>query len=460
MPRLPKDNIPAALAALGSAVADAGGRAYLVGGCVRDQILGIACKDFDVEVFGLEESTLEEALKGLNPVDQVGKQFGVYKLKGLPIDVALPRREKKTGAGHKGFSTESDGQMSLESAAQRRDFTFNAIYKDILAEEILDPVGGAEDLRARCLRHVSPAFAEDSLRVLRGMQFVARFNLQPSPETIELCATIRGDDLPMERVGEEFFKLLTKGQEIGKGLNFLRAVGWLKYFPELANLVDCQQDPKWHPEGDVWIHTLHCLDAFARERTGDAREDWIVGLAVLCHDLGKPETTFFKDGRWRSPKHEYKGVPIAETFLKRLTGENAVVADVLPHIECHMRPFQLFSAGAKDSAVRRLANRVGRIDRLIRVCRADKLGRPPIVPEGFPELEALAARAQDLKLADTVPQPLIQGRDLIAEGLQPSKAFRDILDAAFEAQLEGEFLDHAGGVRWLKSHLKGMKDEG
>ena len=454
MAQLSKDNIPDALDQISQAVTDAGGRAYLVGGCVRDKILGIACKDFDLEVFGLDEAVLEKTLAALNPVEQVGKQFGVYKLKGLPIDVALPRREKKTGEGHKGFTTESDGQMTLADAAERRDYTINAIYEDVLSGEILDPVGGAEDLKNRQLRHISAAFAEDSLRVLRGIQFIARFDLTAAPETVELCRSVLGDDLPVERIGEEFFKLLTQGKQIANGLNFLRAVGWLKYFPELERLIDCQQDPHWHPEGDVWVHTLHCLDAFARERSGDVREDWIVGLSVLCHDLGKPATTFFEGGRWRSPKHEYKGVPIAETFLKRLTRENAVIAEVLPHVECHMRPFQLFSVNAKDNAVRRLANKVGRIDRLVRVCRADKLGRPPIVPDGFPELDALAKRAEELKLSDTVPSPIIQGRDLIAEGLAPSKAFKEILEAAFEAQLEGEFLDNSEGSKWLKSYLE------
>lgn len=450
MPGLPRDDIDSAVRRIGEAIHNAGGRAYLVGGCVRDALLGNrVIKDFDIEVFGIDSETLERVLSALNRVDHVGRQFGVFKLHGLPIDVALPRTEKKVDVGHRGFSTESDPDLSLERAASRRDFTINAIYQDILTGDIMDPVGGRADLQDRVLRHVSPAFAEDSLRVLRGMQFVARFDLKAADETIELCRSIAGDDLPIERVGEEFFKLLTQGVNIGQGLRFLRDAGWLKYFPELAALPGCQQDPSWHPEGDVWIHTLHCLDVFAEERIGDAREDWIVGLAVLCHDLGKPETTVFQDGRWKSPRHEYVGVSITENFLRRITNERSLIASVLPLVECHMRPFQLFSAGAKDAAVRRLANKVGRIDRLLRVCRADKKGRPPIVPDGFPELEELEQRAAELKLSDAGPEPILLGRHLIAAGLQPSKAFSAILKTAFEAQLEGAFVDEAGAVKWL-----------
>ncbi|MGB0369729.1 MAG: CCA tRNA nucleotidyltransferase [Opitutales bacterium] len=457
MPSLSKDDIPGALRTIGEAVSSAGGRAYKVGGCVRDAILGRDCKDFDLEVFGLDQEKWEQVLVSINRVEQVGKQFGVYKLSGLPIDVALPRRERKVDAGHRGFSTEPDPSMSLEAAAQRRDFTINAIYQDLLTEEMLDPVGGALDLKEKRLKHVSAAFSEDSLRVLRGMQFIARFDLTAVPETVELCRSIDGDDLPMERVGEEFYKLIVQGQEIGKGMRFLSEVGWLRYFPELKALQGCQQDPKWHPEGDVWVHTLHCLDVFAKERIGDSREDWVVGLAVLCHDLGKPDTTVFDQGRWKSPRHEYVGISVTERFLRRITQEKSLITSVLPLVECHMRPFQLFSGGARDAAVRRLANKVGRIDRLLRVCRADKQGRPPIVPEGFPELEALAERADQLQLADSGPQPLLQGRHLVAAGLEPSKQFKRILNAAFEAQLDGAFSDEAGAIEWFNNRSSDSK---
>lgn len=450
MAGLPKEDIQSALRSIALTIQSVGGTVYKVGGCVRDELLGLKSKDFDLEVFGVDLEALSSLLRSLNPVDEVGKQFGVFKLSGLPIDVALPRRERKVDSGHRGFSTEADPKMSLESAATRRDFTINAIYQEVLTGVLVDPVGGAEHLREKRLVHVSSAFGEDSLRVLRGMQLVARFDLEVDPDTVDLCKSIQGDDLPMERVGEEFFKLITQGREIGRGLKFLSEVGWLRYFPELEALQGCQQDPTWHPEGDVWTHTLHCLDVFAKERLGDAREDWIVGLAVLCHDLGKPETTVLENGRWKSPRHEYVGVSVAEQFLKRITREHALVASILPLVECHMRPFQLFKDNAKDSAVRRLANRVNRIDRLLRVCRADKLGRPPLVPEGFPELDSLEKQAAELKLADSGPQPILLGRHLIAQGMEPSKAFKGVLEAAFEAQIEGEFFDEVGAVEWLK----------
>ncbi|NRA27883.1 MAG: HD domain-containing protein [Opitutales bacterium] len=425
-----------------------GGQAFLVGGSVRDRLFGQSVKDFDFEVFGLDPPALEAALASVGKIDYVGKQFGVYKLKGTEIDVALPRREQKSGPGHRGFAIEADPFLSIEAAAERRDFTMNALYLDPLTDKILDPVGGQVDIEKRVLRHVSSAFSEDPLRVLRGMQMVARFGLSPHPDTVALCRTVLFEHLPFERVGEEFYKLLTKGECIGDGLRFLEACGWLQYFPELEALVDCPQDPHWHPEGSVWVHTCHCLDVFASERTGDPLEDWVVGLGVLCHDLGKPVTTFYQGGRWRSPQHEDVGVPIAKKFLSRLTGEKRLIEDVLPMVSQHMRPYQFFSSHAGDTAVRRLASKVKRIDRLVRVCRADKQGRPPLKGENFKELDWLESRAEVLRIKDAAPKPWVQGRDLIALGVEAGPHMGAMLKRVFEAQLDGDFDDLEQGIQW------------
>ena len=202
--------------------------------------------------------------------DEVGKAFGVLRIKGQPVEIALPRTELKSGSGHKGFSVKVDPHLPFEQAAARRDFTFNALALDPLNGQLQDPFGGGKDLRNRVLRHVGPAFVEDPLRVLRGMQFVARLDLKVEPETIRLCRTVSMEGLPEERIFEEWKKLILKGKNLTAGLNFLKEVGWLSHFPELEALVGCPQDPEWHPEGGVWVHTLHCLDAFARERTGNA----------------------------------------------------------------------------------------------------------------------------------------------------------------------------------------------
>ena len=303
-------------------VKEAGGRALMVGGAVRDLLLGAASvKDVDIEVFGVAPERLQKILGEKFAFDPCGVSFGVLKLHHFDIDVSLPRRESKRGIGHKGFLIDSDPNLSVPEAASRRDFTVNAMYYDPLAGAFEDPYGGRADLATRTLRHVSPKFVEDPLRVLRGMQFIARFDLHPASETIELCRTVTMEDLPPERLFEEWAKLLTKGNQIARGLAFLRATGWVRYFPELQRLIGCKQDPKWHPEGDVWNHTCMCLDAFARRRTGDADEDLIVGLAVLCHDFGKPAKTAFdpRSGHIRSLGHDEAGVEPTLSFLRRLT---------------------------------------------------------------------------------------------------------------------------------------------
>ncbi|WOO43088.1 CCA tRNA nucleotidyltransferase [Rubellicoccus peritrichatus] len=434
-------------------VRQAGGRALFVGGWVRDALLGIASKDIDIEVYGLSSEALETLLNQHFRADRVGKAFAVYKLKGLPIDVSLPRRESKTGTGHKGFTVEGDPQMSFKEAASRRDFTLNAVMWDPLSNEIIDPYDGQKDLEKRQLRHVSDKFSEDPLRVLRGMQFVARFGLTPAPETITLCQNIEPEGLPKERLFEEWKKLFLRGVDMTAGLNFLKDVGWVKYFPELEALIDCKQDPKWHPEGDVWTHTSHCLDTFARNRINDDWEDLIVGLAVLCHDFGKPMTTIVdEDGRIRSPKHETVGLRPAESFLRRLTDEKAIIEEVLPLVEAHMRPNALYKTDAGDAAIRRLARLVKRIDRLLRVVDADMGGRPPLSADS----EAgtwLKKRAEDLAVKDAAPEPIILGRHLIDHGLKPGTHFGEILKTAYEAQLDGAFQDIEGALAWLNTHL-------
>ena len=276
----------AAVREIAACVKEAGGRALMVGGSVRDLLLGEKnVKDVDLEVFGLPPDRLQALIGAKFAFDACGLSFGVLKIKHVDIDVSLPRRESKRGEGHKGFLIDSDPYLSIPEAASRRDFTINAMYYDPLAEAFEDPYGGVQDLANRVLRHVSPKFVEDPLRVLRGMQFIARFDLQPAPETVAICQTIEIEGLPPERLFEEWAKLLTKGVQIGKGLAFLRATGWVRYFPELARLIGCKQDPKWHPEGDVWNHTCLCLDAFARRRV----EAQAAGLPCIIADTISPD---------------------------------------------------------------------------------------------------------------------------------------------------------------------------
>ena len=438
----------------------AGGRPFFMGGCVRDALLGAESKDFDIEVFDLSVAQIQAALSARFEIISVGASFGVIKVKDLPVDVSVPRRENRVGAGHKDFEVFPDSTLSPKEAASRRDFTFNAIGWDPVTGELLDDYNGEADLRAGVIRHVSDKFAEDPLRVLRAMQFAARFEFSVAPETIALCASLSQADLPPERLMEEWTKLLLRGRKPSLGLAFLKDCGWTKFYPELHAMIGVPQDPEWHPEGDVWIHTLHCLDAYAQARVGDRDEDLIVGLAVLLHDFGKATTTKKEphDDRWHAYGHEEASFQLAPRFLAQVTQEKKLIEAVLPLVRWHGQPFELFRAKAGDAAVRRLAQKVIRIDRLIRVDIADRKGRPPLWPgEASPQGLWLAERAQALQLADSAPKRIILGRHLIAMGHKPAGWFSLVLDEAFEAQLDGVFDDEAGGLAWLTERMaKGL----
>ena len=416
-----------------------GGRALLVGGCVRDALIGIESKDVDFEVFGVAPEAVLAAFPGCNTV---GRSFGVIKTGD--IDIAFPRRETKLGAGHKGFSIDSDPFLPIEEAAARRDFTVNAIYQDPLTGEYIDPFGGRKDLERGILRQVSGHFAEDPLRVLRGMQFIARFGFEPAPELVAACRQMTEEGLSKERKFEEWSKLLMKGRRISKGLEFLKATGWTKYYPELENLIGCEQDPHWHPEGDVWNHTLECLDRYAAWSDSHGGErDIITAFAVLCHDFGKPYCTKFdpEKGRIRSLGHDEIGVGYALSFLRRLTNEERILREVPPLVREHMKPYAFARDGAGDSAVRRLAARVKRIDRLIEVSRADNSTEE--------SLAWLAAAAKRLEIVDNAPEPIVKGRHLLALGLKSGPEIGRLLAKAYEAQLDGVFSDLGGGLDFL-----------
>ena len=453
-----REKLPANLASLAielaTLISSEGGRLLLVGGSVRDLLQDELPHELDLEVDGLEADKITSLLAPKFRTEEVGKSFGVLKVKGLPIEISLPRTERKTGTGHKGFTVQVDPHLPFEQASARRDFTINALGLDPLSGELLDPHNGKDDLENRILRHVGPAFSEDPLRVLRGMQFLARFNLQPAEETVLLCRSIPIEHLPPERLFEEWKKLIVKGKTPSLGLHFLKDVNWLRHFPELESLVGCEQDPEWHPEGDVWVHTLHCMDAFAREHTGNEWEDLVVGLAVLCHDFGKPLTSFeSEDGRIRSPKHEPRGEDPTRSFLARLTNQVDLTEQVVPLVRRHLAPRTFYNDRASDGAIRRLARQVKRIDRLVRVAKADLEGRPPR-QDKFPEGPWLLERAEELKVKDSEPKPIVLGRHLVDRKLEPGPSFGPILEQCFEAQLDGKFEDEPGGMDFLDSLLE------
>ena len=431
----------------------------LVGGFVRDHFLQHHSKDIDIEVYGSDAlDDLHDALKPLGKVHEVGKSFGVLKLRfdDYDFDISLPRQEIKTGQGHKGFDIYSDASLPFEVAAKRRDFTINAIGYDPIHQTFLDPFGGINDLTHQCLRHVNDeSFVEDPLRILRAVQFAARFNFKLTANTYKLCQNMVKqnmlNELPKERVFEEYKKLLLKSTKPSYGFELMDQLGMLPN--TIKALQNVPQNPDYHPEGDVWTHTMMSIDAMAKNKTGDAKQDLLYMLTVLCHDFGKPATTKHDKGRIRSIGHERHLDPVI-TFLMSLTDEKHLIDAICTLIEHHLAPSQLYANKAKDSAIRRLATKVN-IKDLVIIATADHLGRTTAEAKSGRYLagEWLLDKAEMLKVAQDAPQPLLLGRHLIERGLTPGEHFKGILDAAFEAQLEGKFTNEEAALQWLDAYL-------
>jgi tRNA nucleotidyltransferase (CCA-adding enzyme) len=444
-----KVEIPEKVLNLAEAIRDEGGRALLVGGCVRDELMEKQPKDWDLEVYGVEPARLREVLDQFGPVNVVGEAFTVYKL-GSDLDVGLPRRERKTGRGHRAFFIEGDPSMTIEEGTRRRDFTINAILQDPLTGELIDPFHGRDDLGKKLLRAVSSdTFAEDSLRVLRAAQFVARFEFEIEAQTAALCHEIDLSDLPSERIWGEMEKLLLKAQHPSIGLKCLLEFGAIdQLFPEIKALIDVEQDREWHPEGDVFVHTGLVIDR-ARELIDDLpyAKQVTVMLAALCHDFGKPATTEFIDGRLRSRGHEEAGVGPALSFLDKLNIHTLdgydVRAQVVALVRDHLKPGEYFKKRDEvgDGAFRRLARKC-ELDLLYRVAKADSLGRNA---EWIPRAkwydaaaqEWFIARARELDVVSGAPAPVLQGRHLLEMGLQPGPRIGEITKAIYEMQLDG-----------------------
>jgi tRNA nucleotidyltransferase (CCA-adding enzyme) len=427
---------------IASAAREAGGRALVVGGWVRDRLLGRESKDVDLEIYGLTAAAVRALLDGVGPVETVGESFTVYKIRD--IDVALPRRESKVAPGHRGFEVRGDPFMSFDEAFRRRDFTVNAIGWDPLTGEHIDPVGGRADLERGVLRAVDQAtFGDDSLRVLRAVQLAGRFGFHMDDATAALCRAVPLDDLPAERVWGEVEKLLLKalrpsiGFQAGLTLDVIP-----RLFPEMAALVGCEQEPDWHPEGDVWVHTLMVIDE-CRRRIDDLPRSSQVALMLgaVCHDFGKPATTAFVDGRIRSYNHEDAGVPPTLAFLDRLNVHAVDGVDVRHQVvglvAHHLKPGMWHKAqsGVGDGAFRRLAQKVD-LELLARLATADCIGRTGEFD--CAAMEWFLARARSLGVEHRPPAPLLLGRHLLALGISPGPGMGEILREVYERQLDGE----------------------
>ncbi len=418
------------------AVKQEGGRAFLVGGLVRDLLIARlagnelpeeATRDFDLEVYCLEADRLKALLCNFGRVNEVGESFSVYKLsfgrgrERIEVDVSLPRSESKVGRGHRGFKVQGDPKMTYAEAARRRDFTINAIMCDPLSGEVIDPFDGIGDIQKKLLRVVDPqTFVDDSLRVLRGMVFAARFEFGLEAETVALCKTIPLDDLPHERIWMEVEKLL-RSRKPSRGLMAAMEMGVIeRLFPELAALAGC---------GDAWTHTLRALDIATKlARTLPRPERLTVMLAVLCHALGKPDMCF--------RGQEEAAVEATHRFLDRFNLHRIdgyrVREQVTALVANHLKPSQFFydKDRVTDGEIRRLALKCDL--RLLYTVATALAGDGSTLP-----LEWFWERVRQLGVEHEPPSPILLGRHLIDMGVQPGKRMGEITSAVYEMQLDG-----------------------
>jgi tRNA nucleotidyltransferase (CCA-adding enzyme) len=441
------DTIDSRIAGVARAAAAAGGRAVLVGGYVRDRLLGVASKDYDVEIFGLSPDAVAELLGDVGELIEVGRAFGVFRVKGMDADFSLPRRDSKSGSGHRGFDIACDPDLDFAQASRRRDLTVNSIGLDPLSGEILDPHGGRADLERRILRATDAGhFAEDPLRGLRTAQFAARLEMAPDEELTELCAELDLSELPPERVYEELRKLLLKARRPSLGFEFLKRARLLGYFPELDALRGVPQDPLWHPEGDVWIHTMLVIDEAAALRDG-GHEDLALMYAALCHDIGKPAVTVEDEARVRTPKHDAVGARMSREFLERLRAPGYLCDQVEALVKYHLAPALFVAQGTTAKGYRRLARNLHKaqvnIRLLVRLARADHWGRTTEEAKRriFPAADTFLAEAEKAAVADVAPTDIVLGRHLQARGLAPGPHFGDILARCRDLQDETGWTD-------------------
>ena len=416
-------------------VAQNGGRAFYVGGLVRDRLLGRENKDTDIEIHGIPAGKLKEILSGLGEVTVMGASFGVFGLRHYEIDIAMPRMESATGRGHKDFEIMTDPFLGPEKAALRRDFTMNALMEDVLTGEVLDFFGGRQDLADGIIRHVSAGtFVEDPLRVLRAAQFAARFGFRVADETVKLSKTMDLSALPRERITGELEKALMKAGRPSVFFEELRKMEQLRtWFPETENLIGIPQPPSHHPEGDVWNHTMLVLNEAARLRSA-AKEPRCFMYAALVHDFGKSVTTKVIDGKIHSYEHEKEGLPVVSRFLSRLTSETALAKYVLNMTELHMKPNILADQKAGKKSFMKLFDRSVCPEDLLLLAKADSLGRGSAFRD-YPEEDVL--RKMLAAYNDLMSRPQVRGRDLIAAGIEPSPLFKDALNYGHKLHLAG-----------------------
>jgi len=423
----------------------AGGRPLLVGGAVIDLFCGGEPKDWDVEVFGLSMDQLESTLSEFGNVDLIGKKFGIIKLgyKGLDLEFSVPRRDSRTGVGHKGFRVDFDPNLSVSEAAVRRDFTVNAIAYDYFLDKIEDFHGGVSDLRKGVLRHVDPrTFAEDPMRVFRGIQIIARKLRTASPEYTAMVQGMieRGDlcDVSGDAIFQEMNKMFSKAASFANAAKHMEELGLLAFFG-LDKLVGCPQDPKYHPEGDVWEHTKLVLENAFKYRD-ELPANWRLPFmwGMLLHDIGKPYTTDFE--KLHAHGHAEKGASLVDVHMRWWTNSKIFIERVKAIVGLHMRSRELLQGNAKRSAWVRLQHGC-RLDVLAYVSMCDSDGRAGQKNGKNGEFAEILKKWKDLGSLEHKVVPVLMGRHLIDRGLRPGRDFSRHLDCAYSYQIENNETD-------------------
>ncbi len=440
-------------------------RAVIVGGYVRDLMLGKKPKDADIEVYGVAPERLMKLVSQLfQHVGVAGQSFGVLKVAlndGFELDIAIPRKESKVGTGHKGFMIESDPSLSFREAARRRDFTLNAMALDPLTGVIHDPYNGLLDLEQRILRAVDEVtFQEDPLRVFRGVQLAARLEYVIEPKTLRLMQEMvhlgQLDELSKERVTDEWKKLLLKARQPSRGLELMLELGIVdKYYPELNALTSTPQEPEWHPEGNVWIHTGMVVDQAARLIRQPARslthvDALTVMLGVLCHDFGKALTTHVENGRIRSHGHEEAGDAPARSFLANFIFGNDTTDQIVKITRDHLKTTRYWLSMQKGeiderqyaNILRSLLRRLEGVpvEVFLAVTEADKRGRGVVDALTAAYIEGDIFRSTLLKydLELQAKTPLVSGGELIAKfKLKPGPRIGELMRHIETARDEG-----------------------
>lgn len=420
---------------IAEAVAKIGGCAYFVGGYVRDLLSGTFSKDIDIEIHGLTPDELKSVLDSLGQRMDIGESFGIFGLKGYSLDIAMPRRETCRGNGHRDFDIFVDPHIGTLGAARRRDFTVNAMMQNVLTGEIIDHFGGKDDLKGGIIRHVDDnSFAEDPLRVLRGAQFAARFEFKVAEETLELCRSMNLSALAKERIMGELEKALLKAERPSIFFEVLRQMGQLSvWFPELEALIGVEQNPKYHSEGDVWVHTMMVLDQAAKLKSY-ASDPLAFMLSALTHDFGKAVCTEVINGEIHSYAHEVEGLPLVKSFMHRLTNEVALIKYTLNMAEYHMKPNVLAAVNASVKSTNKMLDSSVDPAGLICLAIADGLGK--ISPLEYVSHNDFFEERYNI-YREYMSRPYVTGGDLIAAGLKPGKDFSEYLAYAHKLRLAG-----------------------